>query len=272
MLIGAMNHPERNVMDEIAWMADLGMEFIDLTLEPPGAPSWTVDTRSIRAALNSHRMKVVGHTAWYLPMASAIPEIREAAVAELKRCLEKFAEMGAQYMNIHPDRHTPWHSRQFYIERNLDTLRELHGHAARCGLGLMIENLPGDYNSAPQLGELLNPIPDLGLHLDIGHANLQVPYNTTEEILAAHGKRLRHVHIHDNKGGHADLHLPLGTGTLDLRRSVEALRRCGYDGTITLEVFTPDRQYLVYSRDVLRRAWDASKTSVGLELAEAQAR
>ncbi len=119
----------------------------------------------------------------------------------------------------------------------------------------MIENLPGDYNSAPQLGELLNPLPGLGLHLDIGHANLQVPHNTTEEILLAHGKRLRHVHLHDNKGGHADLHLPLGAGTVDIRGSVRALQQCGYNGTITLEVFTPDRHYLEYSRDLLRRVW-----------------
>jgi len=34
------------------------------------------------------------------------------------------------------------------------------------------------------------------------------------------------------------------------------LKKCGYDGTITLEVFTPDRQFLAYSRDVLRKIWD----------------
>jgi sugar phosphate isomerase/epimerase len=117
---------------------------------------------------------------------------------------------------------------------------------------LMIENLPGEYNSAAQLGELLDPLPELGLHLDIGHANLQVPNNTTREILAAHGHRLRHVHLHDNKGGHADLHLPLGTGTVDLQGSIGALQVCGYDGAITLEVFTPDRRHLEYSRDLLR--------------------
>lgn len=259
MLIGTMNHPERNVVEEIAWMADAGMEFIDLTLEPPGAPSWSVDTNAIRAALNRHGMKVVGHTAWYLPMANAIPDIREAAVAELKRCLERFGEVGAKLMNLHPDRHTPWHPRRFFIDRNLDTIRELLPHAKSCGIELMIENLPGDYNSAPQLGELLDPIPELGLHLDIGHANLQVPHNTTVEILAAHGKRLRHVHLHDNKGGGADLHLPLGTGTVDLRSAVEALQTCGYDDTITLEVFTPDQHHLTYSRDLLRKVWNEGK-------------
>ncbi len=255
MLIGTMNHPERDVLDEIAWMAGAGMDFIDLTLEPPGAASWEVDSKAIRSKLEICGMGVVGHTAWYLPMASAISEIRTGAVAELKRCLERFGEIGAKWMNLHPDRHTPWHPRQFYINRNLDTIHELLPYARNCGVGLMIENLPGDYNSAPQLGDLLDPTPELGLHLDIGHANLQVPHNTTLEILEAHGKRLRHVHLHDNKGGSADLHLPLGTGTVDLKESVRALQRCGYDGTITLEVFTPDRHYVEYSRDLLRRTW-----------------
>ncbi len=89
MLIGTMNHPEHDVLDDIARMADAGMEFVDLTLEPPGAASWNVDTRAIRTALDRNRMAVVGHTAWYLPLASAIPEIRKGAVAELRRCLRK---------------------------------------------------------------------------------------------------------------------------------------------------------------------------------------
>lgn len=159
-------------------------------------------------------------------------------------------------MNLHADRYAPMHDRAFYIERNIRTIRELSADARRLGVGLMIENLPGDYNSAPQLGELLDPLPELGLHLDIGHANLLVPHNTTEEMLAAYGSRLRHVHLHDNKGGHADLHLPLGAGSVDVRSAIRALQKCGYDGTITLEVFTPDKHYLAYSRDVLRRMWE----------------
>jgi sugar phosphate isomerase/epimerase len=267
MLIGTMNHPERNVVEEIEWMADAGMEFLDLTLEPPGAPSWDVDIPAIRAALDRNHMGVVGHTAWYLPMASSIPEIRAGSVAELRRCLYKFAEVGAKWMNIHPDRNTPWYPRSFYIDGNLQSLGELLPEVQKTGVGLMIENLPGDYNSAPQLGELLDPMPELGLHLDIGHAKLQVPQNTTEEILQAYGRRLKHVHLHDNKGGHADLHLPLGTGTVDLRRSLEALQACGYDGTITLEVFTPDKHYLTYSRDLLRSVWNECRDRAHLATA-----
>jgi sugar phosphate isomerase/epimerase len=256
MLIGTMNHPAKDVLDEIEWMAAMGMEFLDLTLEPPAAASWRVNPHAIREALEKYGLPVVGHTAFYLPMGSAFEEIRRACVAELRRCLEAFAVVGARWMNLHPDRHAPMHDRRFFIEQNIRTFEELLPDARRLGVGLMIENLPGDYNSAAQLGELLDPLPELGVHLDIGHANLQVPYNTTEEILMAYGSRLRHVHLHDNRGGNADLHLPLGSGNIDVGRYVRSLQRCGYDGTITLEVFTPDRHYLSHSRDVLRQLWD----------------
>jgi sugar phosphate isomerase/epimerase len=250
-----MNHPGRDVLQEIEWIASLGMGFIDLTLEPPMAASWKVDRLAIRRALERHRLGVVGHTAFYLPIASGIEEIRRASVEELRRCVDVFAAIGVRWMNVHPDRHAPMHDRTFFVEKNLATLRELLPYASRHGVGVMVENLPGDFNTARDLGELLDPLPDLGLHLDIGHANLLVVHSTVEELLASYGGRLRHVHLHDNKGGGADLHLPLGAGTVDVRRAVRQLKASGYDGTITLEVFTPNPQYLAYSRDLLQRIW-----------------
>ena len=258
MLIGAMNHPGNDPVNEIEWIAGLGLDFIDLTLEPPEAASWRVDPRAIRAALERHRLQVIGHTAFYLPLASAFREIRQAAVTAVNRCLEVFAEIGASWVNVHPDRYTPMHGRAFFIQGNLESLSQLLLCARKYGAGLMIENLPGDFNSVEQLGELLDPLPELGLHLDIGHCNLLSPYNRSGEILRAYGSRLRHVHLHDNRGGHEDLHMPLGTGTVDVPRAVRDLKACGYDGTITLEVFTPDRHYLRYSRDLLRQLWDES--------------
>lgn len=255
MLVGAMNHPAEEIVGEIRWMAEMGLDFIDLTLEPPAALSSKANPTLIRKALEEYKFSVVGHTAFYLPIASPFEEIRRASVDELRRCMDVFAAVGARWMNIHPDRHTPMHSRAYYIGRDIQSLSELMRHSEKCGVGVMIENLPGDFNTPEQLGELLDPLPELGLHLDIGHANLLVPYNMTESILKAYGSRLRHVHLHDNKGGGADLHLALGCGNVDVSRSIRALAECGYDGTITLEVFSPDREYLRYSRDVLRRLW-----------------
>jgi sugar phosphate isomerase/epimerase len=258
-----MNHPAQDVLEEIEWMAAMGLGFVDLTLEPPRAASWRVDPGAIAGSLRRHGMSVVGHTAFYLPIASGIEEIRQATIQELRRCLDVFAELGASWMNVHPDRHAPMHDRPFFVQKNIATLSELVPYARERGVGLMIENLPGDFNTAQQLGELLDPIPELGLHLDIGHANLLVIRSTVDEILHAYGNRLRHVHLHDNKGGAADLHLPLGTGSVDVRGAIRGLKSAGYDGTITLEVFTPDRHHLAYSRDLLQRIWAEERGGSG---------
>jgi sugar phosphate isomerase/epimerase len=198
-----------------------------------------------------------------LPLCHPFESVRRAVVEELKICLEAFATLGAKWMNIHPDSHAPFHNRSFIIEKNLETIRALLPLSRELGVGLMIENLPGNYNTVRQISELMDGIPELALHLDIGHANLLVNVNTTDELLNAYGKRLQHVHLHDNKGGSSDLHLPLGAGTVDTIHCIRSLQAIGYDGTITLEVFSPDRAHLTYSKQVLRRIWDqehAAKT------------
>jgi len=257
-----MNHPGKDVLSEIEWMAEMNFDFLDLTLEPPKASVDKIDLREIRSALDSHGLRVVGHTAYYLPLCSPFESIRRACVDELKRCIAAFATVGARWMNLHPDRIAPMHDRRFIIEKNIQSLRELFVEAHRFDIGLMIENLPGSFNSVMQLSELMDPLPELGMHLDIGHANLLTDRNTTSDLLIAYGSRLRHVHLHDNKGGSADLHLPLGAGTIEVPHYIHMLQATGYDGTITLEVFTPDRHHLAYSRDVLRRIWDSNQNEM----------
>ena len=258
MLIGGMNHPGRDLFEEIQWMADMGLDFIDLTLEPPAANPEHLDPNAVRQAVDRHGLKVVGHTAYYLPIASAYESIREAAVAEGRRCLELAAHAGAQWINIHPDANVPFHDRPFIVRRNLDSLRDLAEHAQKVGIGLMVENMPGSFNTVEEMGQLLEPIPDMGMLLDLGHTNLRVPHNTGPAIIEAFPQRIKHVHLHDNQGGEPDLHLPLGTGNVPYKEALAALKRTGYDGTITLEVFSPDKRHFAFSRDEVRAAWDAA--------------
>ncbi len=100
MLIGAMNHPGRPVLDEIRWMGAMKLDFIDLTLEPPLAATWKIDPAKILTALQEQGLKVVGHTAYYLPLASPFESVRRAAVDEMKRCLDAFAKIGASWMTF----------------------------------------------------------------------------------------------------------------------------------------------------------------------------
>ena len=255
MIIGAMNNPARDVVAEIRNFARLGLEFVDLTLEPPAAATWRVDLRAIAAVLEDTGLTAVGHTAFYLPIGSPFDSLRDAAREELRRAFAAFAELRVAWVNIHADGHAPLHESAFIMQRNLESLRVLVEDARAAGVGLMLENTPGRFNTADALGMMLDALPGLGLHLDIGHCQLQTEVNTADEILRRYAPRLKHVHMHDNKGGWGDLHLPLGCGTLDSRAYVRALRRYGYDGTITLEVFTNDPHYMVYSRDKIREWW-----------------
>lgn len=256
MKIGAMNHPCRNPSDEIRNFAAMGLDFIDLTLEPPAAGWWQCDVQAVRRALSETGMGIVGHTAYYLPIAHPFEEVRRGAIEAFRHSLAVFAELGAKVMNVHPDAHAPMHDREFVIRQNLKSLREILEAAEGTGVRVMVENLPRNFNTASQLAELLDPLPQLGLHLDIGHTELMVPTNSAGEILARFGARIMHVHLHDNKGGDGDLHLPIGAGVIDIPRHLATLKKTGYDGTITLEVFTPDPSFLKYSAGRLRAMWD----------------
>jgi sugar phosphate isomerase/epimerase len=68
------------------------------------------------------------------------------------------------------------------------------------------------------------------------------PENTAYRFIDRFPDRIRHIHIHDNRGGNSpgdDLHLPLGEGSINFPRILSALLQSGYDGTITLEVPPP---------------------------------
>jgi len=64
---------------------------------------------------------------------------------------------------------------------------------------------------------------------------------------------LKHVHLSDNKGSE-DLHLPMGTGNIDWKKILKILKKY-YQGTITLEVFSKDKDYALLSKEKLRRLW-----------------
>lgn len=236
-------------------MADLKLDFVDLTLEPPAAATWKIKPADVRRWLADAGLGVVGHTAYYLPIASSFESLRKAAVEELKRAVDAFAEIGARWMNVHPDGHAPFTDESTVFQRNIDSLRELSAYAKPSAVGIMLENVPGRFNSVAQLAPIFDAVPDAALHLDIGHSNLLVDRNTAGELIQRFANRLAHVHLHDNRGGHADLHLALGMGTLNTEQHLRELRESGYDATITLEVFSKDRHYLAYSRDRLRELW-----------------
>lgn len=255
MRFGAMNNPMIDVLEEIASFRDLGFDFVDLTLEPEQTYSATVKTDVIAGALERAGMFAVGHTAWYLPIASPFPEFRELARQELVRCMKVLRDLGVNKMNVHPHHKIPLHDEEWIVAQNTDTIARLADDAEELGITILLENMPG-FSRVTHMKPLLETVPSTRFLIDVGHANLDSPYNRAEELLSNFGHRLGHVHVSDNRGGHDDLHLPLGVGNINWLQVTRLIKNTGYDDTITVEVFGDDDDYLKMSLHKIRYLWE----------------
>ena len=91
--------------------------------------------------------------------------------------------------------------------------------------------------------------------LDIGHGNIGSPRGKRLiRLIEAFPDRIVHLHVSDNFGQRDD-HLPIGSGSVRFAKILKALKKTGYEGTVTFEVFTPDKEYLVLSRKKFISMW-----------------
>ena len=125
-------------------------------------------------------------------------------------------------------------------------------HRKERSLELLYEPTDELKDNAENIIKILEEVPSLSLLLDIGHANLfgRQPEIMIEKLF----KKIKHVHLHDNKG-ESDLHLPLGCGKIEWVKVLRVLKRY-YDGTITLEIFSKERDYVLLSREKLKQLWE----------------
>ncbi|MFN2594858.1 MAG: sugar phosphate isomerase/epimerase family protein [Actinomycetota bacterium] len=260
MLVGAMNFPGRSVLKEIHRISEDGFDFIDLTLEPPAA--WEVDGKEVGRLIGDLGLGCVGHTAWYLPIASLFDDLRKTARDVYRRGLDTFADAGVELVNVHPDQRVPLTAIEAVRAANVDAIGGLVEDASERGITIMVENLDRLFSDVDDLASIFEGVPGTRFHLDVGHANLRLgkhEKNRSKSLLDAFGDKLVHVHLSDNRGGDQDLHLPLGAGTIDWKQAARHLQEAGYDGTVTLEVFSREREHLRTSRRLWLGWWSAAR-------------
>src|SRR5438552_17420785 len=141
MKIGAMKHPARKPLEEIEWVGQHGFDFVDFTLEPPAAGPDQLDLRAIRHALDQHRLGVVAHTAWFLPLGSPFRSIREACLSEFRRSLRAANQIGAEVMNLHYSKSPSFSPKEKTIEWHVEVLRRLCDEAATVGVTIVMEHV-----------------------------------------------------------------------------------------------------------------------------------
>jgi sugar phosphate isomerase/epimerase len=168
--------------------------------------------------------------------------LRESSVRGVLDSIELGAAIEARLVVVHPSRGTrgDLEERERIRALEVESLARIHESAASRGLRICVENMPSglpfaDRSLASGVMHLVKRLDGAGVTLDVGHANTTtVPAQT----MAQHfGSLIRHVHVHDNKGGY-DEHLEIGLGSVDWRAVTRKLVELGYDGVLLDETLS----------------------------------
>lgn len=257
MKIGAMNNPHKDLLKEIEWIGKNNFDFLDLTIEYPKAYDFDVD--KVKKTLKDFGLDVIGHTAWYLPFAIPIKTVTDVCLKEFEKYLEIFSRIDITSVNIHPNYFTSMLiTEEEAIKRNIEFLKKVCKIAKSRGIEIMLENNPKHpadrVNTLDFFKKVFNEVEGLKFHLDVGHANINQEKNLTEDFFRMFSKKLVHIHLSDNWGSNDD-HMPLGAGNINWLEIIKILKKYNYDKTITLEIFSPDKDYVLISREKLLKWW-----------------
>ena len=187
---------------------------------------------ALNALLDAHEMPVTVHAAaWDFP--------EEVLSGLLER-------LGPRLHAVTFDGIMAWAptGRRWDGRRMVETLLMVERLGAEMGVRYGIEDFPIDAAALAEFADDLQPVREnarWGMLVDLGHLNLrrhEAEYFGRHSV-AENIERLPvpvvEVHVHDNPGDR-DLHLPLGSGTLDYGEAARALRVHGFDGIATIEV------------------------------------
>jgi sugar phosphate isomerase/epimerase len=266
MIYGASNNPLRPLSDEIKTIADLGFDYLELCLDPPNGLPEALQNRlaEIKSFLDGAGLELaVVHLPTFVFLADIYPSIREASVTEVFKALDFAVEIGAQKAVLHPGYLTglmplaPDIGKEYAVE----SLGKILEKATGLGLTICLENMfprAGHMYRPEEFKDLLRQNPGLMMTLDLAHANIRSPKHQVAEFVKMAQGRIGHVHLGDNNG-REDEHLPLGAGRVDVSAGLRALKGAGYDQTMTIEVFSPDREYLAASLNKVKAFWNRTQ-------------
>lgn len=235
--------------DQVAKGAEAGFDYVELYMDGATRRE-NVDVREVRSLHDRHDLDLVVHLPFVdLDLGSPRDRVREASCGELKACLDAAGAMGAEKAVLHADTDAtpPEFERSAVVANALDSVRNLDGYAANEGVEICVENLPGKLFTVREFDELLDET-EASLTLDTGHARVD-GYDASEvaDLLATHDDRISHVHVNDSRTA-ADEHVPVGSGTIDFETALAPVRRGEWTGTLSVEVYTFDFEYVATSR------------------------
>ena len=265
MKYGMGNYPVHPVEDEARRIKEFGFDYLELNTDAPytDAESLSAQKEVLLGTLRTHNLELpVIHLPTFVFMAHLEAPIRRASVEVTLAALRLAEDLGVRKAVLHPAYFTGLGKTIEDMSRRLaeESLDAIVSEAARRGVTICLENMfpqTGYLVEAAEFEPALRKYRDLMLTLDIGHANIDAGKNRSFAFIDRFADRIGHVHVSDNNG-RRDEHLPWGKGNAPLARIFKALKAAGYEGTMTLEVFTENKYELRTSLRKARESWASS--------------
>ena len=258
MISGARNNPKKDVVEEVHLCGEMGFDFFELTVEAPCASPGKLlaKNKEMHDALSSYNFGVLSHYPWYFSVAHPYDSVQKAIEREFGLAFEAASLFGAKLATIHTEWMPPSvQERGVRVAKTSESVKRLSKLALEHGLQLLVENFGASSFSIKDFEGLFSEV-DVGMTFDVGHA-AKSDGEGVPSYIKHFRKRIRHVHLHDNNK-REDQHLPLGAGKIGIPSVVKELKGF-YDGTITLEIHSEDRDYLKMSREKLEMLWYGKK-------------
>ena len=236
-------------------IAALGYEGLEILADVPHAwPAGLLEgpKRAILAAMERHGLAFSNMNAfmmnavadprqpyWYPSFIEPDPNYRRIRIDHTRRALSLCAELGAPHVTTEPGGPiAPGQTRQQAVDLFVEVLKPLAEHAHDEGVLLLIEPEPGLLiETTEQYLEVAGRVdsPSIGLNFDVGHA-----FCMSEDLpkaIARMAPHTRHYHLEDIAATRVHHHLVPGMGVIDFAEVVAAIRRTGYDGWLTVELY-----------------------------------
>jgi len=194
---------------------------------------------TLKSIGKSYDLKYSVHTPFAdINIASPSKPILKAVLKRLEKSIFYANALNVYVWVFHPGLKTG--VSMFYPDmdwlQNLKTTRMLSKIASDYGVKIAVENVPEPYpflvksvEAFTKFYEEINE--DVGLVLDIGHANIN---GQIERFLTTFADKIVHIHAHDNNGK-SDQHLGIGYGNIDWKNIANLLKRISYDKVVIIE-------------------------------------
>jgi sugar phosphate isomerase/epimerase len=243
------------LVESIRILAALGYEGVEIMADVPHAYPLHVndkDIEEIRKTLDENRLEISNINAFmhhadgdtYHPSwIENDPALRAKRVDYTLRCIDLAAKLGAKHLSTEPGGPLQSMTREEGLKLFKEGLAAVEERAGEKGIRILIEPEPDLLiENSSQFLDLFQELDPrvFGINFDIGH--FFCVGEDPAELVGKMRSITHHYHLEDIASTRKHHHLQLGKGAIDIPRVLRAIEGTGFDGYVTVELYTYEDQ------------------------------